>query len=436
MGRVDLMLRREGSFQRLYAVKRLHPEHRSDEAFRRMFLDEARLAGLVRHTNVVSVLDVGEDAEGPYLVMDYVEGVPVSEIIRHHRGTERLLPLQLVLRIVSQAAAGLQAAHDLRAADGSPLGLIHRDVSPQNVLVGYDGAARLTDFGVAKAMGQQSRTSTGVLKGKLGYMAPEQLRFEKPTQRSDLFSLGVVLYELLSAERLYPTGEEMEGARRLLNEPPPDLGTLRDDVPPALVELGFEMLSKDPEARPETAREVVSRIDEMLGELVASEGTIDLSEYMQEVFAERRERERARIAEATAMARAPGSASPHSKRPGRGRGPWWVWASAAAVLLAGGGLALAMRGDGSAPSTMASAEAGQGTTSASATVTDGGTDAEARGPAAQDAGGGGASEAQADAGGAAEPQPEKPTRPRRRARPRRTARPDPKQKRVPMWSWD
>ncbi|HMJ16304.1 MAG TPA: serine/threonine-protein kinase, partial [Polyangiaceae bacterium] len=191
MATVDLAIRREGTFVRLHAIKRLHPHLLEDADVRAMFIEEARLAGLLRHPNVVSVVDVGEDAAGPFLVMDYVEGVSVATLIEHAIETSQPVPLDVALRIAMDVARGLHAAHELTAPDGRPLSLVHRDVSPQNVLVGFDGVARVSDFGIAKALGRSARTSTGILKGKLGYMAPEQLQFRGQDRRTDLFAFGV-----------------------------------------------------------------------------------------------------------------------------------------------------------------------------------------------------------------------------------------------------
>jgi len=298
MGRVDLVVRRESGFARLYAQKRLHGQHREDHYFRAMFVDEARIAGLIRHANVVSVLDVGEDEDGPFLLMDYVEGVPLSELLHRMEERDERMPVQLCARIGAQIAHGLHAAHELESSDGERLQLVHRDVSPPNVLIGYDGVARVTDFGIAKALGQSTRTATGVLKGKFGYMSPEQLRYQEPDRRSDLFSLGVVLYELTSGERLYRNTDGMDGVRRILDEPPPDIGEVRGDVPPELVEILFELLAKEKEARPSSALEVALRLESVAAQLSAAEGPLDLGAFVRELFAARRDRERARIAEA------------------------------------------------------------------------------------------------------------------------------------------
>ncbi len=335
MGRVELVVRSEGTFKRLYAVKRLLDGLRSDEGVRQAFLDEARIAGLVRHPNVVSVLDVGEDERGPYLVMDYVEGVSVADLMRAANAARRAVPMQVCLRIVAQAAEGLHAAHGLTGEDGSRLELVHRDVSPPNVLVGYDGMVRVTDFGVAKALGRLSHTHGAVLKGKLGYMSPEQLRFEPIDHRSDLFSLGVLLFEMLSGRRLYRNKEATEGTRRLLTEPPPDIGEHRDDAPPALVQLLFSMLAKKPEHRPSSAQEVRRRLDELVSQLVAEEGPVEVAEYLAATMAPKRAEQSERIAAAMTEVGAPRRRSnvtlAEPARPPRR----WPYAVAVAVAVVG-----------------------------------------------------------------------------------------------------
>lgn len=296
MGYVELVFRREGRFLRWCARKRLHEQYRTDPTFRSMFMDEARLAGLVRHPNAVGVLDVGVDDDGPFLIMDFVEGVSLSRLIADAVGDGRSIPMQVAVRICMDAAQGLHAAHEVRAEDGTVLRLVHRDVSPQNILIGFDGTVRVTDFGIAKALGNSSRTSAGVLKGNMGYLAPEQLRFEEPDRRSDFFSLGVTLYELLSGRRLYPNKTGFDGTRRILTEPPPDIGEVRNDVPPELCELLFEMLAKERDSRPATAAEIASRLEGILAVLIAEEGSVTVSDYMSQHFAEQCQEQRAILA--------------------------------------------------------------------------------------------------------------------------------------------
>lgn len=347
MGEVALAVRSRGSFERLYAIKRLKPELRADSAARSMFLEEARLAGMLRHPNVVSVLDVGEDADGPFLVMDYVEGLSVSRLVSRSQERQELLPVQICVRVVRQVADALHAAHELRDATGRPLGLVHRDVSPQNVLVGYDGVARLADFGIAKALGRVSdRTSTGLLKGKVAYMPPEQLQFEEPDRRSDLFSLGVVLYEMLAGRRLYREESLPESARRILKEPPPDIEDERPDVPPALVELLFSMLAKERAARPASAREVARRLESILAEVTVTEPPVLLAEYLEENFRDDRDERRGEILalrEAGATVVDPVPPRFVGAGEGAGRRAWWARAAvvAAVAVTAGvGGLAI------------------------------------------------------------------------------------------------
>ena len=301
MGQVDLVARREGGFQRLFAQKRLRPHLVDDPDVRRMFLDEGRIAGLIRHPNVVSVVDVGEDDAGPYLVMEFVEGIALSELIAKAASRGARVPLIVCLRIAIQIAEGLRAAHELCGPEGRRLELIHRDVSPQNVLVGFDGIARVTDFGIAKVLGRTAQTTAGVLKGKLGYLAPERLRFEEPDRRADLFSFGVVLFELLAGRRLYDRGEAMEGARRILHEPPPDIAEERDDLEPELVELLFELLAKDRAHRPPDAGVVAGRLERILAAVIAAEGSADTSAYVRRLCAAEEAALRAKVSSLAAL---------------------------------------------------------------------------------------------------------------------------------------
>lgn len=280
MGSVDIAVLRKPGFKRLFAIKRLRPELLEDERAKSMLIEEGRIAGLLQHPNIVPVVDVGEDEQGPYLVMDLVPGVPLGDFVRRARATKTKLDVELVLRLVRDAARGLHAAHELKDASGQALLLVHRDISPQNILVGFDGIARVTDFGIAKVLDRERETTHGLLKGKTGYMAPEQLRFETVDRRADLFSLGVVLYECLAADRLYRGKDLPETARMILHAPPPDIGQVRPDVPPEIVELLFELLAKDRDARPATAKEVEIRLDSAIHGLTPEGGAFDVERFM------------------------------------------------------------------------------------------------------------------------------------------------------------
>src|SRR5215831_10150315 len=288
MGYVELVARQDGRFQRLFARKRLHPHLRADPTFRAMFLDEARLSGLIRHPNVTAVVEIGEDDNGPFLLMEYVDGPSVAEIVAGVSPRDRLLPIALGVAVISQAARGLHAAHALVAEDGTPLGVVHRDISPRNLLVGFDGLVRVADFGIAKARDNLAETRVGVLKGNIGYMAPEQLRFQELDGRSDLFSLGVVLYEMLARERLYAGEDAAAIARRIVEEPPPDIFEIRD-VPPELAALLFDLLAKDPHQRPPTALAAAARLDAIAAELAGAEGPFDIPAFLDRELASARQ---------------------------------------------------------------------------------------------------------------------------------------------------
>ncbi len=296
MAHVTLAVRRSTSFERLYAIKRLRPHLAADRDVYEMFLSEAKIAGLIRHPNVVSVLDYGVDASGPFLVMDWIDGVSLSEYVRR-AVSEGPIPVALACEVVAAAARGLHASHELRNHAGEPLELVHRDVSPQNILVGFDGLVRVTDFGIAKALGHGTKTESGLLKGKIGYMSPEQLHMTPLDRRADLFALGVVLFEVLAGLRLYSSADrERPPAKRILFEPPPEIGEVRRDVPPMLEDLLLSLLAKDRQDRPESALEVAEQLEEIARD--APDGGTRLDEHLGALFATERAAMGARIASA------------------------------------------------------------------------------------------------------------------------------------------
>jgi serine/threonine-protein kinase len=208
-----------GGFQRNVAIKCLHPHLAKNDEFVEMFLDEARLAALIHHPNVVPIQEVGEGTAGFYLVMDYVEGDTFAALLSRAAMEGKEVPREVSLRIVIDMLSGLHAAHELKDDHGRVVGLVHRDVSPQNVLVGTDGVTRITDFGVARAASRLSATRAGQLKGKLAYMAPEQAHGdEEVDRRADVFSAGVVLWEALALKRLFKAGNEAATLNRVLND--------------------------------------------------------------------------------------------------------------------------------------------------------------------------------------------------------------------------
>ena len=259
LGQVALAVRREEGFERLVAIKRLRAHVAGDPRAAEMLREEARIAGLLNSRFTVPVVDVGSDARGPFLVMEYVDGVDLRQLCRELQA-QHALPMSIgqACSIGAQAARALEAVHSLEDHRGRALGAVHRDVSPQNILVGFDGSVRLIDLGIAKAEHSLAgETAHGTLKGKPGYMAPEQVQFGELSDRTDIFALGVVVFELLAGERLY-RGDLTTACRALLDsEAAPDLSDYIDDPPPALVDLLFRMFSWDASSRP-TAREVAT----------------------------------------------------------------------------------------------------------------------------------------------------------------------------------
>jgi eukaryotic-like serine/threonine-protein kinase len=246
-----------GDLHREVALKLMHAHFRSEEGeWSTHLLEEAKLAARIRHPNVVAVLEVGEGPAGVFLVMEYVEGDTLSGLLRVARGQGYTLPLAIAGRILVDSLAGLHAAHELTDEQGARLELVHRDFSPQNIMVGSDGISRLTDFGIAKAAGRMGVTSSGIIKGKVGYMAPEQALGKRVDQRCDVWAAGVVAWELLAGRRLYKQEDQVSTLLRIVQEPPPRLRTVRPDVPPALEQVVAAALTMDVDQRIPSAIEL------------------------------------------------------------------------------------------------------------------------------------------------------------------------------------
>ncbi len=261
-------LRGAVGFSRLVAIKKPHPFVTADEGLKHQLEHEARIAAMIHHPNVVSVLDVEEIDGEIVLVMDYVEGCTLRDLMDHAESQGRPED-RAVVRILLDVAAGLHAAHRTKDASGTSLGLVHRDVSPHNVLVGRDGVARLTDFGIAKITdAERERTATDVIKGKLAYLAPEYVESRRFDARSDLFALGVIAWESFALARLFKGETTVETLKRILLEDAPKLGTVRPELVP-FERLVAQMLARDPEARPASAatfaEELEARAREALG---------------------------------------------------------------------------------------------------------------------------------------------------------------------------
>jgi eukaryotic-like serine/threonine-protein kinase len=277
------------SFEKLVVLKTLRPEHAVDPQFRAMFLDEARLAARLIHPNVIHIFDFGEVGDTYYIAMEYLPGVDAASLRLELARRRRSLPVAIACRIVIDAALGLHYAHELRGEDGKPLGLVHRDVSPQNILVGYEGAVKLIDFGIAKAAGRLTQTQTGVLKGKFAYMSPEQAAGETIDRRSDVFALGVVFHELLTGGRLFDRDTETEVLRAVQDgaiEPP---SKLNPECPSALDAVLLKALARNRGDRYATAHELLSAVEAFLVENRIPASQAHLAAFLQEIFPEHRD---------------------------------------------------------------------------------------------------------------------------------------------------
>jgi serine/threonine protein kinase len=249
-------------FNKLFVLKRLREALAENQEHREMFLHEARLAARLNHPNVVQTYEVGEDGTGIFIAMEYLEGQPLSRIRREIAKREMAIPHEIHVRIASEVLGGLHYAHEVADYDGTPLRIVHRDVSPQNVFVTYDGQVKIVDFGIAKT--HDSGTQAGIFKGKFAYTAPEQLRGEAIDRRADVFTAGIVLWEMLTGEKLLAGENPAQTLSRLLNEPIPTVSSLVPDVDPRLDAIVMRALERNPANRYQTAQAMRDALEELL----------------------------------------------------------------------------------------------------------------------------------------------------------------------------
>jgi serine/threonine protein kinase len=287
MGTVHLgRLFASGGFRRIVAIKRLHPQFAEDADFVSAFLDEARLASRVHHPNVVAPLDVVSTDGEAFLVFEHLLGVSLATLLRHTFAKGESVPPRIAVSMMVDVLHGLHAAHEANGDDGESLGLVHRDVSPQNILVGKDGSSRLLDFGIAKAAGRAQTTGEGIVKGKRGYMAPEHL-LGRTCRASDLYSAAVVLWEILAERRLFPDDLTMVDrlAGRAVESPFARARNATWSNPAAVDSIVLRGLAHEPELRFSTAREMAIALEALgiatsreVGEWVERVGHAELVE--------------------------------------------------------------------------------------------------------------------------------------------------------------
>jgi eukaryotic-like serine/threonine-protein kinase len=271
-------------FRTLVVVKRILPHLASNSQFIRMFLDEARLAALLDHPNIVRIVEVGHDGEDYFLVMELVQGKPLSAVLRKAAREHRPPGPALTSYLIAQAASGLAYAHTLTDGESRPLGVVHRDVSPQNVLISFEGAVKMIDFGVARAFGRVAHTSPGGLKGKIDYMSPEQASAEEVDHRADVFALGVVLWEALTGRRLFRRETELATMRAIVDDPIPHPSEIAPTIPIELDTIVMRALRKRKDARFATANEMAVALEKFAFSN-AGFSPMQVAIYMKSLFA-------------------------------------------------------------------------------------------------------------------------------------------------------
>jgi serine/threonine-protein kinase len=248
----------EHGFVRPIVIKMIRTELLANERAALMFIDEARMAAGLHHRNILQIVDFDRFDDGAFIVTELVEGCDLSVLLTYLRAPPRY---EIALTIIAELAAGLHAAHEASGIDGAPLNLVHRDVSPSNVLLGRQGEIKLSDFGVAKARLRSYHTVSGSIKGKAPYMAPEQILGENVDRRADVFSLGVLLFEVTTRARLYSGKGDATAMKLIIDGYVPDPGELRPGYPPELTAIVRRALARDPDQRYETAQAMIDDID-------------------------------------------------------------------------------------------------------------------------------------------------------------------------------
>ncbi|MGE0545935.1 MAG: protein kinase [Kofleriaceae bacterium] len=261
-------------------LKRILPHLAEDEHFVNMFRDEADLASQLVHKNVCHVHAFGEVANTWFIAMEYLHGVPLSRMMTRLSKLGKMLDLRVVAGIICQACEGLHAAHNARGPDGHLLNVVHRDVSPPNIMVCSDGVVKLLDFGIAKARGANSRTRTGTVKGKNAYMSPEQILGKPLDRRSDVFALAIVMYELLAIKRLFHRDSDFLTFKAITEEPIPDIRERRPDIPPGMRAALIQAMARDPNGRFDTAQAFANALRASVATLGGPSSPADLAKLL------------------------------------------------------------------------------------------------------------------------------------------------------------
>jgi serine/threonine protein kinase len=273
-------------FTKMVAIKRLTPAMADDDTRARALVDEARIAAQFHHENIVEIFDLGKKDDQYYIVMDLVRGRDLRQLLRRVATRGQTLSYDIVVFIVGQVCQALDYVHRLKAPNGRELGIVHRDVSPHNVMLSFEGAVKLTDFGIALASGRSVSTEAGVLKGKFCYMSPEQVRGDAVDHRADVFSLGILLWEMLTGKQLFAEDDSFATLTRIRGADVPSPRTLAPKIPKALEAITMRALSRRPEARFHWAGELGKTLDSFAAAKGLSPNREALANLMQELFAD------------------------------------------------------------------------------------------------------------------------------------------------------
>jgi len=307
-GMAELFLaKQEGmeGFEKILAIKRILPHLTQDSEFVNMFINEAKLAALLTHQNIVQIYDLGSavpmglSEPSYYIAMEYIKGKDIRNMVNSLRKKRTIFPIDHAISIMNKVCYGLDYAHRKKDSQGNDLRIVHRDISPQNILVSYEGEVKVVDFGIAKAASQGSETRTGLLKGKLAYMSPEQAWGKTVDRRTDIFAMGIVLYEILTGERLFKGENEISTLEKVREAKVPPAPFFNPQIDQELNHILLKALAKDPSDRFQTASEMAISLETIISKKGYSFSSLSLSNYMRHLFEQDVEEETKRIQWAT-----------------------------------------------------------------------------------------------------------------------------------------
>ena len=310
----------DGGGDQILAIKKILPTMVEDEEFISMFIEDARIAVQLDHQNIVQIFELGKHEENYYIAMEYLPGRDLRALLDRAKKRKEQLAIDQALFIASEMAHGLDYAHRAKDQQGHDLHIVHRDVSPQNILISYDGQIKLIDFGIAKAATRNQRTQAGILKGKFGYMSPEQVRGLPIDRRSDIFALGVILYEMLTGERLFVGESDFSILERVRNAEVPSPRRYNTQIPPELEQIVLRALTREPEHRYQWASDLAGDLLNFLGHESRGMGMEPLATFMRQTFGEDLLRERERMLRFSGIDR-PAEVPPTALRPFIGSRP-------------------------------------------------------------------------------------------------------------------